>query len=84
MGDEIVSYDPNNNEYYMSEVVDTVVHDREERFTHLADLILDDNTKLSMTLSHPVYTKDGYKALQGEKYPMLTEDDVIISTISPF
>ena len=84
IGEEVVSYDPEANEYYMTEVLDTVVHDGEERFTKLAKLTLKNGATLEMTLAHPILTKDGYKSIQNSNYPTLTEDDIIIATTGEY
>ena len=84
VGDEVVSYDPSNHEYYMTEVLSTVVHDGEERFTKLAKLILNNGAKLEMTLNHPILTTTGYKALQNEEYETLTKDDTIVTTTGEY
>ncbi|MBR3414946.1 InlB B-repeat-containing protein [Candidatus Saccharibacteria bacterium] len=84
IGDEVVSYDPEAHEYYMTEVIDTIVHDGEERFTKLAKLTLKNGATLEMTLSHPILTKDGYKSIQNKDYPTLTEDDTIITAAGEY
>ncbi|MDO4526698.1 MAG: hypothetical protein Q4B87_01250, partial [Candidatus Saccharibacteria bacterium] len=80
IGDEVVSYDPDQKEYYMTEVLDTIVHDGVERSTHLVELTLDDNTQLNMTKNHPILTKEGYKAISEANYPELTSSDIVITT----
>ena len=80
VGDEVLSYDPDAGEYYMTEVMSTVIHDGDESAASLAEIVLDDNTKLTMTENHPILTKEGYKSLKDEDYPLLTEDDIVITT----
>ena len=84
IGDEVVSYDPDHNEYYMTEVLNTIVHDGEEQATKLAKLTLNNGAKLEMTLSHPILTTTGYKALQNEEYGALTKDDIIVTTTGEY
>lgn len=80
VGDSIVSYDTISNRYYETEVTIVTVHGGKESSTELADLILDDGTTLTMTLSHPVLTSNGFRAIENSKYPVLTEQDIIMTT----
>ena len=84
IGEEVVSYDPEKHEYYMTEVLGTIIHDGEERSTRLAKLTLKNGTTLEMTQNHPILTKDGYKALQNDEYPVLTKDDIIVTTTGEY
>ena len=84
VGDEVVSYDPNNHEYYVTEVISTVVHDGEERANELAKLTLNNGAGLEMSLNHPILTTTGYKALRNEDYEALTKDDIIITTTGEY
>ena len=84
IGDKVVSYDPNNHEYYLTEVIDTIVHDKEDRATKLAKFTLNNGAILEMTLNHPILTTTGYKALNNEDYPTLTGNDIIITTTGEY
>ena len=84
IGDKVVSYDPDHNEYYMTEVLNTIIHDGEEQATKLAKLTLNNGAKLEMTLNHPILTTTGYKALQNEEYETLTKDDTIVTTTGEY
>ena len=84
VGDRVVSYDPKNQEYYTTEVLDTVIHDGDERFTKLARLSLENGATLEMTMNHPILTMSGYKALENKDYTTLAKDDTIITTTGTY
>ena len=76
-GDVVISYDIFNDKYYEAEVVELIVHDGIDKARKLADIVLEDGTKLTCTPEHPLYTEEGFKAINNKKHAELQEGDKV-------
>ena len=71
VGDQIVSYNVNTNKYYLAKVGNVFVHDGIEKVNTLADVVLEDDSVITMTPNHPVLTTAGFRAIDNDHRPKL-------------
>lgn len=77
VGDEVMTYNETTQEMESNKV--TALGDVKIR--NIARIILDDGTKLSMNIYHPLYTEDGWKSLTEYKgLPKLTLNDKLLTS----
>lgn len=77
VGDQIVSYNVITNTYYLAKVGKVFVHDGFEKVTTLVDVTLANGSVITMTPNHPVLTKDGFRAVDNDKKPVLKEGQYV-------
>lgn len=71
VGDQIVSYNVNTNEYYLAKVGKIYIHDGIDKTNKLVDVTLEDGSVITMTPSHPVLTTAGFRAIDNDHRPKL-------------
>jgi hypothetical protein len=75
VGDDVVSYDVDNNENYEAIVTHKYVNNASY---NMAKVTCSDGTVLEMTDVHPLYTKEGWKSITGyHGYPELKVGDIV-------